>query len=180
DGAAAPGRGRPDRRGRGGGGLRWLTRRRAARGDSHPPAGTRGGRVPAPELLAFVDQVFGRCGMEERDACLLAQTLVTADLRGVHSHGVLHVPEYVRKLTREGVDPRGRPTLAGGAGACLVVDGGNSMGQIGMQFAAERALEAAEAHGIAAVAVRGSNHCGALAYFAMQALPRDMIGFAAT
>jgi L-2-hydroxycarboxylate dehydrogenase (NAD+) len=139
-----------------------------------------GGRVRAPELQAFVEQVFQRCGMEERDARLLAETLVTADMRGVHSHGVLRVPEYVRKLTRQGVDPRGRPVLAGGAGACLVVDGGNSMGQIGMQFATERALEAAAAHGIAAVAVRGSNHCGALAYFAMQALPRDMIGFATT
>src|SRR5207247_6023620 len=107
--------------------------------------------VPAPELQAFVEQTFRRCGMEKRDARLLAETLVTSDLRGVHSHGVLRVPEYVRKLTRQGVDPRGRPVLAGGAGACRVVDGGNSMGQIGMQFATERALEAAEAHGIAAV-----------------------------
>jgi LDH2 family malate/lactate/ureidoglycolate dehydrogenase len=153
---------------------------RHAGGGSHPQAGARGGRVPAPELQAFVEQVFQQCGMAEGDARLLAETLVIADLRGVHSHGVLRVPEYVRKLTREGVDPRGRPVLAGGAGACRVVDGDNSMGQIGMQFATERALEAAEAHGIAAVAVRGSNHCGALAYFAMQALPRDMIGFAAT
>jgi LDH2 family malate/lactate/ureidoglycolate dehydrogenase len=143
-------------------------------------SGGAGGRVSAPELQAFVEDVFRRCGMEERDARLLAETLVTADLRGVHSHGVLRVPEYVRKLTRQGADPHGRPSLAGGASACLVVDGGNSMGQIGMQFATERALAAAEAHGIAAVAVRGSNHCGALAYFAMQALPRDMIGFATT
>jgi LDH2 family malate/lactate/ureidoglycolate dehydrogenase len=137
-------------------------------------------RVRAPDLQALVEATFRRCEMGEREARLLADTLVTADLRGVHSHGVLRVPEYVRKLTREGVDPRGVPAVVGGAGACLVVDGGNSMGQIGMQFAVERALEAAEAHGVAVVAVRGSNHCGALAYFAMQALPRDMIGFAAT
>jgi LDH2 family malate/lactate/ureidoglycolate dehydrogenase len=71
----------------------------------HPQADLQGGRVPAPELQAFVEQVFRRCGMEERDARLLAETLVTADLRGVHSHGVLRVPEYVRKLTRAGVDP---------------------------------------------------------------------------
>jgi LDH2 family malate/lactate/ureidoglycolate dehydrogenase len=152
--------------------------RRAAMAEQ--ASGSAGGRVRAPDLQAFVEQLFQRCGMEEQDARLLAETLVTSDLRGVHSHGVLRVPEYVRKLTREGVDPRGRPVLAGGAGACRVVDGGNSMGQIGMQFATERTLEAAEAHGIAAVAVRGSNHCGALAYFAMQALPRDMIGFATT
>jgi LDH2 family malate/lactate/ureidoglycolate dehydrogenase len=33
---------------------------------------------------------------------------------------------------------------------------------------------------IAAAASRGSNHCGAMAYFAMMVLPRDMIGIATT
>lgn len=45
-----------------------------------------------------------------------------------------------------------------------------------MQLAIERARQT----GIAAVAVRGSNHCGAMAYFAMQALRHDMIGWATT
>ena len=34
--------------------------------------------------------------------------------------------------------------------------------------------------GIAAGAIRGSNHCGAMAYFARMALPHDMIGIATT
>ena len=36
--------------------------------------------------------------MREADAALLADSLVTADLSGTHSHGVLRVPEYVKKL----------------------------------------------------------------------------------
>src|SRR5262249_41296825 len=90
------------------------------------------------------------------------------------------VPEYVEKLSKGGVDPRGRPTVAKDAGACLVVDGGNAMGQIAADFAMKLALAHAERHGIAAVGVRGSNHCGAMAYYAMQALPRDQIGWATT
>ncbi len=96
-------------------------------------------RVEAGQLLELARRVFERCGMEPRDAGLLADTLVTADLRGVHSHGVLRVPEYVKRLTRDGVDPRGRPRVVRDEGACLVVDGGNSMGQIGVSFAMERA-----------------------------------------
>ena len=92
-------------------------------------------RVRADDLLAFVVEAFRRCGMGADDAALLADTLVQADLRGVHSHGVLRVPEYVKKLTVDGVDPRGRPLVARDGGACLVVDGGNSMGQVGAQFA---------------------------------------------
>jgi LDH2 family malate/lactate/ureidoglycolate dehydrogenase len=137
-------------------------------------------RVRADELLAFGAEVFGRCGMGAGDARLLADSLVEADLRGVHSHGVLRVLEYVRKLRTDGVDPRGRPTVVRDSGACLVVDGGNSMGQVGACFAMERVVERAETTGIAAAAIRGSNHCGAMAYYAMQALPHDMIGLATT
>jgi len=137
-------------------------------------------RVRADDLVLFVDKAFRRSGMERGDARLLADSLVAADLRGVHSHGVLRVPEYVAKLTGGGVDPRGRPAVVRDGGACLVVDGGNSMGQIGAHFAMERAIERAATIGIAAAAIRGSNHCGALAFYAMQALPHDMIGVVTT
>lgn len=137
-------------------------------------------RVPADALRTLVTAVFERCGMSRDDAALLADTLVEADLTGVHSHGVLRVPEYVAKLTEKGVDPRGRPRVVKDSGACLVVDGGNSMGQIGAHYAMERAIARAQDTGIAAAAIRGSNHCGAMAYYARQALPHDMIGIATT
>ena len=136
-------------------------------------------RVNADALREVCARIFGSCGMSAPDAWLLADTLVEADLGGVHSHGVLRVPEYVHKLTG-GVDPRGRPRVVGDDGACLVVDGGNSMGQIGAHFAMSRAIERAEELGLAAVAVRGSNHCGAMAYYSAMALPHDMIGMATT
>jgi LDH2 family malate/lactate/ureidoglycolate dehydrogenase len=137
-------------------------------------------RINAGVLQASVTAIFIRCGMGEADAALLAETLVESDLRGVHSHGVMRVADYAAKLTTGGVDPRGRPRVTRDSGACLVVDGGNSMGQIGTQFGMQQAIERAATLGLAAVAIGGSNHCGALAYFAMQALPRGMIGFATT
>jgi LDH2 family malate/lactate/ureidoglycolate dehydrogenase len=137
-------------------------------------------RVPWATLLALVTAIFERCAMPPDDAALLADSLVTADLRGVHSHGVLRVPEYVDKLTTGGVDPRGRPHVARDAGAALVVDGGNSMGQIAATFAMRQAIARARTTGLAAAAVRGSNHCGAMAYYAMLALDETMIGLATT
>lgn len=137
-------------------------------------------RVPFDQLCALVTNIFQSCGMQNQDASLLADSLAVADLGGVHSHGVLRVPEYVKKLTVAGVDPRGVPSVVSQAGGCLVVDGGNSMGQIGCRFAMERVIERAGETGLAAAAVRGSNHCGALAYFAEMALAHDMIGFATT
>lgn len=137
-------------------------------------------RIDAGALRALVSAIFQACGMRDDDAALLGDSLVEADLRGVHSHGVFRVGDYVQKLTQAGVNPQGKPFIVRDGGACLVIDGDNSMGQIGATFAMQRAIARAHDTGIAAAAIRGSNHCGAMATFAMQALPHDMIGIATT
>jgi LDH2 family malate/lactate/ureidoglycolate dehydrogenase len=134
--------------------------------------------IPAATLRGVVEAIFARCGMGPADASLLAGSLVTADLRGVHSHGVLRVPEYVDKLTAGGVNPTGRPRVVSDNGAALVIDGDNSMGQIGATFAMQQAIARAQTVNVAVAATRGSNHCGAMAPYAMQALPDGMIGLA--
>ena len=137
-------------------------------------------RIAPSALLESVQSIMQRCGMSSDDAFRLADSLVFADMRGIHSHGVLRVPEYVIKLTTGGVVSRGVPQVARSFGSCIVVDGGNSMGQIGSWFAMEETIRRASEHGIAAAAIRGSNHSGAMAYFATQALAHDMIGIATT
>lgn len=144
------------------------------------PGSERERRIRAEDLQEVVTAIFRSCGMPPDPAALLAHTLVLADLRGVHSHGVLRVPDYVAKLTKEGVDPAGVPRVVQDSGAAIVIDGGNSMGQIGGTFAMEKAIERARDINVAVAAVRGSNHCGAMDYYAMMALPHDMIGIAMT
>jgi LDH2 family malate/lactate/ureidoglycolate dehydrogenase len=144
------------------------------------PRGRRDVLISASNLQAIVATIFQNCGMSSRDASLLTETLVVADLRGCHSHGVLRVPEYVRKLKEGGVNPAGEPRVIKDSMAALVVDGGNSMGQIGATFAMRQAIERARTTNLAAAAVRWSNHCGAMAFYAMLALSGDMIGFATT
>ena len=137
-------------------------------------------RIRADRLGDVVAAIFGRCGMAAEDAALLGRTLVHADLRGVHSHGVLRVPDYVKKMTEEGVDPRGTPTIVSEHGGAIVVDGGNTMGQIGGTFAMKLAIEKAHNVGLAFAAVRGSNHCGAMDWYTLMAARAGMIGIAGT
>ena len=144
------------------------------------PGSERERRIPAPALRDIVTALFAACDMRSDDAALLAETLVESDLRGIHSHGVLRVPDYVAKLTTGGVDPRGTPRMVRERGAVMVADGANSMGQIGGTFAMRHALERARDTGVAAVALRGSNHCGAMDRYARMALEHDMIGIATT
>jgi L-2-hydroxycarboxylate dehydrogenase (NAD+) len=137
-------------------------------------------RVSAERLGEIVRAIFSRCGMSDADAALLTESLVRADLRGVHSHGVLRVPDYVKKLTRDGVDPSGRPRIVSERGAAIVIDGGNSMGQIGGAFAMKWVIERARDLGLALAAVRGSNHCGAMDWYTLMAVRAGMIGLAGT
>ena len=137
-------------------------------------------RVPREALLETVTRVFVGCGMSDADAGLLAETLVSSDMRGVHSHGVLRVPDYVAKLTREGADPAGRPRIVSRKGGAIRVDGGNSMGQIGGTFAMDAAIEAARETGIAFAALGNSNHCSGMDWYTMRAARAGMIGLAGT
>ena len=138
-------------------------------------------RIDATALETVTKAIFTACGMEGADGALLARSLVRSDLRGVHSHGVLRVPDYVGKLTREGVDPKGRPRVLSEVGGAIRIDGGNSMGQIGGTFAIERAIAvAAGGAGIAFAGLGNSNHCGAMDWYTMRAAEAGLIGLAGT
>ena len=137
-------------------------------------------RVAAEDLRRVVTDIFAACGMSGEDAHLLTETLVHADLRGVHSHGTIRVPDYVKKLMHDGVNPRGRPHIVGGRGAAIVIDADNCMGQIAGTFAMQSAIDRAREHGLAFSAVRGSNHCGAMDWYTLMAARADMIGLAGT
>ena len=106
------------------------------------PASETERRVDAVALGQLVGAVFRHCGMRPNDAPSW-RTPWSRPTAGVHSHGVLRVPEYVRKLAGGGRRPPGAPGGGAPGGACLVVDGGNSMGQIGAHFAMRRAIEVA-------------------------------------
>lgn len=144
---------------------------------------TTGGEVmvlQAEALRRFCTAAFRQALMWEEDAALLAETLVEADLRGVHSHGVMLLPRYVRGLKVGGVNPRPEVKVVVETAAVALVDGDNGMGQMASVKAMELAIEKARRLGVGAVGVRNSNHFGAAAYYAMLALPHDMVGFATT
>ena len=133
--------------------------------------------VSAGGLRDFAAGVLAACGVPEGDAATAAGLLVEADLRGVHSHGVLGLLVYVRRLRAGGIAPRASVTVAADRGAALLLDGGNGLGQVVGAAAMGRAIARARETGAALVGVRNSNHLGMNGAYAMMALPHDMIGF---
>lgn len=136
--------------------------------------------VAAEALRRYTQNVLEVLGLPPGDATIVAESLVQADLRGVHSHGVLRIPTYVRALQHGQIDARPHVEVVQEHGGQAVIDGGRAMGQVAAQRAIDHAMALCEQHGIGAVAVRNSNHCGAMAFWAVQGLARQMIGLATT
>jgi LDH2 family malate/lactate/ureidoglycolate dehydrogenase len=137
-------------------------------------------RLSPESLQEFATRCFDAVGLHPEDAALVADSLVAAELRGVTSHGLVRLPVYLRNLADGLVDPSARPTLAADGPTVALVDGKGAMGQVASKLAMDLAIRRARDSGVAAVAVRNSNHFGAGAYWAMLALPERMIGVAMT
>ena len=118
--------------------------------------------------------------MPQEDAEIVADHLVEADLRGVHSHGVIRVPTYVTGIQKGTINPHPKIEVVEDHGGQLVVDGDFGLGQLTAYRANEMAIERGKEHGMAAVALRRSTHCGAMAYYAIRAREQGLIGIAIT
>src|SRR5690606_36781444 len=90
------------------------------------------------------------------------------------------LPGYIGNIKDGSVSPTARPVLVSDGPTAATVDGQRAMCQVVSKYGMETAIERARTNGIAAVAVRNSNHFGAGAYWAMLALPHNMIDIAMT
>src|SRR5260221_14507564 len=117
-------------------------------------------RVRHEPLAQFVAEIYERGGLSAVDAALIADSLVQADLWGHQSHGVLRTGWYLARLKSGAMKAVTTPRFEVDAGGIAVIDGKDGVGQVVAKYAAEEAIRRAKAHGIAAVAVRDSNHFG--------------------
>ncbi len=115
-------------------------------------------------------------GMEEADAGLVARILVRASARGVDSHGVVRLAQYVDNLLTGRVVGRAEMEWVVDLGAIGVLDAGNGMGHVAATRAMARAVDRALEFGVGAVAVRDSSHFGPAAEYPLQAAERGAIG----
>lgn len=128
------------------------------------------------QLRRFCVAVLERVGQAPEHARIVADTLVRADLRGVHSHGMIRFPFYVRRLVDGGSKLRPDIRILREAAATALLDGDGGMGQIVTVRATEIAIDKARCAGLGFVAITNSDHFGAAAYYAMRMLDAGMIG----
>lgn len=132
------------------------------------------------ELYDFTCSVFRNMGCSDEDVHQAAQVLLSADLRGVDSHGIARLTGYVRLWENARVNARPAIRKIHETPSTATVDGDAGLGLVVAPFAMKMAIEKARNAGTGWVCVQNSNHFGIAGYHAMLALPHDMIGIAMT
>ncbi|NLW91076.1 MAG: Ldh family oxidoreductase [Syntrophomonadaceae bacterium] len=132
-------------------------------------------------LETFMRDVFIGLGVPEDDAAICADVLITADKRGIDSHGIGRLKPIYYDRIRAGIQfaaanyevVREGPTTA-------VIDGHHGMGHAISKRAMQMAIDKAKTYGLGMVTVRNSTHYGIAGYYALMAIEAGMIGITGT
>ena len=134
-------------------------------------------RVPARAITSLITDSFVASGLPAADAARCAALMTQADLTGADGHGVLRLPQYVRRLKAGGFNKHPDIAVTRSGAATALVDGDNGMGHLVMSRAATEAIAIAREAGVAWVGVRRSNHAGPAGLYAEMPTAHGMIGF---
>jgi ureidoglycolate dehydrogenase (NAD+) len=121
------------------------------------------------ELLRLASRVLEAHGIAAPDALAAARILVTGDLLGHGTHGVLRLESYCERLRSGAMDAHARIGVEEAAPAVARIDGANALGPLVGLRALDEAMARARACGIGAAFARNSNHFGAIAPYSLAA-----------
>jgi len=136
--------------------------------------------LSADALRSAAENIFAAAGLSPDHAEIVADSLVEADLRGVHSHGTMRITQYLPQIAARAINPTPDIRAIQESGGTALIDGDAGMGQVTSTLAMQKAIAKASEFGIGSVGVRNSSHFGAASYYAEMALEHEMIGFAST
>src|SRR5437588_12983031 len=131
-------------------------------------------------LREFCTRVFLHFGVPKNDAIEAAEVLASADSRGIDSHGVARLHSYFDMLSEGHINPKPKITIVRSTASTATVDGDNGLGLVVGPQANRIAMDMAEKAGSGWVSICNTNHFGIAGYYVLQALKRDMIGWAMT
>src|SRR5438477_8886399 len=112
----------------------------------------------AGPLTRAIEAIVAAGGSEPREAKLVADNLVTANLMGHDSHGVGMIPRYIDSLLEGGLKVNQHPRVNLDAGALLSLDGCQGYGQVIGHEAMAMAIERAKKHGSCVMTLGRSHH----------------------
>ncbi|MEM2776843.1 MAG: Ldh family oxidoreductase [Candidatus Bathyarchaeia archaeon] len=132
--------------------------------------------VSVESLKTFCIEVLRKLNVPFEDAEITADAIISADLRGIESHGVARLHRYAKRLMNGWIKPESKLTVLKETPISLLIDAENSLGQVAAYKAMKLCINKAEKNYFGVAVVKNSNHFGVAGYYAMMALKNNMIG----
>lgn len=138
-------------------------------------------KIPYQDLIALTQNILQkRFGYNKEEAAVTALTLAEADARNIPSHGVSRLDFYLKNLQGGFAKPGAKPEIVWETPASLVIDGKDGLGCYIADWSVKRLIKKAKKTGLAACAVRNSNHYGIAGLWAENIAKQDMVGMSFT
>jgi ureidoglycolate dehydrogenase (NAD+) len=144
------------------------------------PMSTEPTRIPAQRLSTFVENVLVAVGVPREDATIVADCLLTANLSGIDSHGVIRLAHYIRRLENGTIETRPTLQFEKRAPSMGVMDGGDGLGHVVTYHACTQAIKLAQESGSGLVAVRNSSHFGMTGFYVLRVVSEGYVGMMMT
>ncbi|MBT4093831.1 MAG: Ldh family oxidoreductase [Nitrospinaceae bacterium] len=121
--------------------------------------------VSASVLRAYEEAMFVAAGCSPADARQAAEVMWEADLRGISSHGLIRMPDMIKRINEGMIDPKARPRIVQEREGSALVDAGGALGPIGGTFAIDLAMRKAVIAGTCSVGLLNANHLIFVGYY---------------
>ncbi|KAL4914785.1 Malate/L-lactate dehydrogenase [Aspergillus aurantiobrunneus] len=119
-------------------------------------------------------------GLRSEDARVMAECLMLADVRGVDTHGLARLPQYLDRVSHGRVRAQPNIQITEKTPVVAHLDGDNGFGFVVATRGMAEAIKRAEIYGIGLVTVNHSKHFGMAATYVLQALQVNMISLVFT
>jgi L-2-hydroxycarboxylate dehydrogenase (NAD+) len=131
--------------------------------------------VSHAQLRAFIARSLQAAGIPEADAHTVGGLMADADLQGSDGHGVIRLPQYVKRILAGGINTQPQMRIIEERAGTAVLHGDNGMGHLVVSKAVQIAMVKARATGVSWVGTRMSNHAGPASLYARMPVQDDML-----
>ena len=122
-------------------------------------------KLAATALETAITEYLQAMGAESREARLVADVLLQADMRGIHTHGCVYLPIIAERIKHGLFNLPTRLKRITDDKTTAVIDGNNGLGQVAAAEAMKLCIHKAREAGVAVVLVRNTNNIGFLGYY---------------
>jgi len=126
-------------------------------------------------LAKVIETIVAAGGSDAREAKIVAENLVAANLTGHDSHGVGMIPRYVDSLLEGGLVVNQHPKVLFDGGAMISLDGQSGYGQVIGLEAMDIGIARAKQHGMCVMGLGRSHHLCRIGQWAEQAVAAGLI-----